>query len=469
MILGVGALDTRLVEVTGALMASKIHRSHDALQEALSLATSMTDMILPCSQVGIRADVAIHMEAANALWDQGEMGSSIRMLQALDDMKLLKNQTIVVGRSHLLSTTGDRVSVARLETADKVVDKYLAPALAELKGTTHGREAAQVFHQFAKFCDDQLQDPGGVEDLERLRILSKNKEEEVEYYDKLMSKSQTEKLRYKNDHAKAKKWLQMDREELNRHIKSREQFLYRCLENYLLALGASDDHNSTALRFSSLWFEHSDEKMANDAVFKQMGKVPSRKFAPLMNQLSSRLQKSDDQFQKILFDLVLRICTEHPYHGMYHIYAGAHTRASTNDISANSRKDAAAKIVGTLGRVEKTKDIWQAIAQTNKYYCQLAGEKDEKYRSGKKFNLKESPAATIFNKVIAKYRVPSPTMSIELSSSMDYSKVPCMVRLEPQFSIASGVSSPKIITATGDNGAKYKQLVRYLPQLIRSR
>lgn len=185
MIVGVEAIDTRLVEVSGALMASKIYRSHDAMQEALSLATSMTDLIHPCNQVKIRAEVAIHVEAANALWDQGELGSSIRMLQALDDTKLLKSQTIGVGRSHLLSTIGHRVSEARLEKADQVIEKYLAPALAELKGTTHGSEAAQVFHQFAVFCDDQLRDPDGLEDLERLRTLSKNKEEEVQYYSTL--------------------------------------------------------------------------------------------------------------------------------------------------------------------------------------------------------------------------------------------------------------------------------------------
>jgi ataxia telangiectasia mutated family protein len=53
-------------------------------------------------------------------------------------------------------------------------------------------------------------------------------------------------------------------------------------------------------------------------------------------------------------------------------------------------------------------------------------------------------------------------MQIELSPSLDYSKVPYMVRLEPQMSIASGVSLPKIITALGSNGARFKQLVRYL-------
>ncbi|KUJ09924.1 phosphatidylinositol 3 [Mollisia scopiformis] len=461
-IVGVAAIDTRLVEVNGALMASKIYRSHDGLQEALSLATSMTDLIHPCNQVAIKAEVAIHMEAANALWDQGEMGSSIRMLQALDDVKLLKSQTISVGRSHLLSTLGHRVSIARLEKADQIIEKYLAPALAELKGTSHGSEAGQVFHQFAVFCDEQLQDPDGLEDLARLEKLSKNKEEEVQYYDRLINeaRSSQDKAKYKQNQDKSKKWLKMDLEELQRHIKNREQFLQRCLENYLLALAASDDHNSNALRFSSLWFEHSGESLANEAVSKHMRQVPSRKFAPLMNQLSSRLQKSSDKFQQLLFDLVLRICTEHPYHSMYHVYAGVHTKANLSDQSAVSRKEAANKIVRSLEHVTGTKDIWQAILVSNKYYCQLAAEKKEEYRASKKFPIDKSQAARNLVAVFAKYRVPPPTMSIDLSPEADYSAVPIMIRLEPQLSIASGVSAPKIITAVGSNGTRYKQLVK---------
>lgn len=462
-IMGVEPIDTRLVEVNAALMASKIYRSHDALQEALSLATSMTDLMPSYSQAAIKAEVAIHMEAANALWDQGEMGSSIRMLQSLDDARLLKSQTIVVGRSQLLSTIGQRVSFARLEKADHVIARYLEPSLAELRGATSGSEAAEVFHQFALFCDQQLQDPDRVEDLERLRALCKHKEEEVETYDKLIRNAKSQdRSRYKQNLDKAKKWLKMDREEIQRHINSREQVLRWCLENYLLALKASDDHDNNALRFSSLWFQHYDEAIANEAVSKYMGQVPSRKFAPLMNQLSSRLQKSDDQFQQLLFDLVLRICTEHPYHGMYHIYAGVNTKANASDQSAIARSKAAKAVAQSLERSKASRDKWATMQVSNLAYCKLAAEKDDRYRASKKFVLKDSVAANDFNNMLLKHKVPPPTMSVDLSPTMDYSKVPIMVRLESQFSIASGVSAPKIIAAIGDNAVKYKQLVSSL-------
>ena len=458
------ALDTRFVEVQSALLTSNINRAHSALQESLSLATSMIGLIKPCFEVGVNAEVAIHLETANALWDQGEMTSSIGMLQSLDNALLLKKQTIPVGRSKLLSRLGQQVSIARLEKADRIIDKYLKPALKELRGRTTGSDPGEVFHQFAVFCDQQLQDPDSLEDLERLRKLSKDKAEEVKSYRKLYAEAPTpqEKKKYLDYLSKHQAWLKLDEEEFHRHNSSRDEFLRQCLENYLLSLAASDDHDGNALRFSALWLEHSEDSLANEAVSKHRKTVPSRKFAPLMNQLASRLQNTSVIFQQLLFDIVLQICTQHPYHGMYQIYAGAMSRANPRDESAVSRKAATGKIADKLAKQAATEQIWQAIQATNTYYVKLAGEKDEqRYKTGRKISLKDSPALGRLQAVFNKYKVPPPTMQIELSSALDYSDVPHMVRLEPQMTIASGVSLPKIISALGSNGAKFKQLVRY--------
>ena len=456
------------MEVQTALLTSALSRAHNALQESLSLATSLMDLIQPCQDLGLNLEVAVHLEAANALWDQGEMASSIGMLQALDDGPSLKRQSIRVGRSELLSKIGHQISVARLEKADRIIEKYLSPALKELKGKTSGNEAGQVFHQFAAFCDQQLQDPDGLEDLERLKKLSKMKRDEVAQLDMMMKQaaSPTEKSRYRSYHGKARSWLKLDEEELQRQKSIRDDFLHQSLENYLLALSASDDHDNSALRFSALWLEHSEEQLANEAVAKYLNNVPSRKFARLMNQITSRLQDSPNLFQQLLFSLVFRICTDHPYHGMYQIYAVANSRANSKDDSAISRNRASLNLLKAFNKMEKAERIWQSINATNRGYCSLAGEKDDqRYKGGQRLNLKESPAGTRLMGLILKYRIPPPTMRICLASDLDYSKVPLMVKFDAQMTIASGVSAPKILTAVANNGSKYKQLVRtYYPR-----
>ncbi|KAK0123635.1 Serine/threonine-protein kinase tel1 [Cadophora gregata] len=460
-IMHVQPIDTRIVEVETALLSSTINRAHGALQESLSLATSMMDLIKPCHDVGVNPEVAIQLEAANAMWDQGEMGSSVRMLQALDDGPLLKNQTIVVERSDLLTKTGYRVSVARLQGADKVINEYLRPALEELNGRTDGHVAGQVFHQFATFCDQQLQDPDSIEDLERLEQLTKNKENDVEELRKLYKRATGDKTNLKRNLNRNEAWLKLDREELTRHQSTRNEFVRQCLENYLLALAAFDEYDSNALRFSALWMEHSEKSLANEAVSKHLGQVPSRKFAPLMNQLTSRLQDTKEQFQILLFGLVLRICSEHPYHGMYQVYTGAVGEINHRDESSVSRRSAANKISRQLDKSKSVSQIWTSLQTCNRLYSALAREMNEqKYRSGRRIAVKDSIAATNLNNKFAKLGLPPSTMQIPLSPLCDYSKLPKVVRLDPVIKIASGVSAPKIIVAVSSNGAKFTQLVK---------
>jgi ataxia telangiectasia mutated family protein len=461
-IINVAALETSLVEVENALLASELTRAHNALQESLSVATFLMDLIPSCRELDLKVDAAIRLEASNALWDQGEFTSSIRMLQALEKERPAPGtkQDILIGRSKLLSQIGSRVSDARLEKPDKILEIYLKPALNELKGKNEGVDAGQVYHQFAVFCDQQLQDADGLEEVERLKKMKKTKEDHVKDLTKLFNTPSHRTKRVQDDLAKARSWLKLDKEELQRQVANRDEFLRQSLENYLLALSASDEHDNNALRFTSLWMEHSDTQLANEAVSKHLAHVASRKFAPLMNQLTSRLQETNVNFQQLLFALVLRIASDHPFHGMYQIYASANTPANRKDETAMLRHAAAVKLSKELGSKQKAASIWISIHQTNKYYCQLAAEKDEqKYKAGRKVSLRDSQAASKLNNAIFNYRIPSPTMQIKLAADMDYSKVPVMIRFDSAMTIASGVSAPKVITAVANNGEKFKQLV----------
>lgn len=463
-IINIGPVDTRSVEVQNALLTSELTRAHNALQESLSVATFLIDLISPCRDVDLKVDVAIRLEASNALWDQGELTSSIGMLHALEKEKTatLGKQDIKIGRSKVLSQIGSRVSDARMEKPDRILENYLKPALSELKGKTDGSEAGQVYHQFAVFCDQQLQDTDILDDIDRLKTLSKMNEDEVKDLNRLLSKTSSadQKDQLKRNLIKAKNWFKIHQEELQRQVTSREEFLRQSLENYLLSLSASDEHDNNALRFTALWLEHSETQLANEAVSKHLITVASRKFAPLMNQLTSRLQDTSVKFQRLLFALVLRTASDHPFHGMYQIYASANTRAASKDETATLRHAAAVKLTKELGNSTKAAAIWNSIGLTSKYYCQLADDKDpQKYRSGRKVSLKDSPAATKLNSAIAKYSIPSPTMHIHVAADMDYSRVPMLVKFEPVMQIASGISAPKIITAIANNGGKFKQLV----------
>ncbi|KAK1637242.1 phosphatidylinositol 3 [Colletotrichum phormii] len=456
--------EARQIEIRCMLMSSGIYRFHQATQECLNLSTSLVDLIGPCDELGIRVDAAIKIETANSLWDHGEMIHSIRMLQSINSDSSLKKQTIPVSHSDLLSKIGHQVSVAKLEKPHHIQKNYLEPALKDLKGNTQGQQAGNVYHQFAMFCDEQLQDQDNLKDLARLQSLRKGKSDEVSQLQDLISSTRDAHLkeRYKNHLGKANKWLSLDEQELRRVEQTRSEFVRLSLENYLLSLAASDEHNNDALRFTALWLERSEESATNEAVKKHLDKAPTRKFATLMNQLSSRLQdQPSSPFQKLLIQLVYKICLQHPYHGMYQIWSGSKVKIRKEDQVAVLRLKATEKVASLLQSTRSVADIWQAIDRTSAYYHRLAVDRDSnKFKAGQKMALKDVHSAQSLQNALAKYKIPPPTMQLEVSATMDYSDVPVISKLDPQMSIASGVSAPKIITAVGSDGKKYRQLVK---------
>ncbi|KAI8265028.1 Serine/threonine-protein kinase TEL1 [Colletotrichum sp. SAR 10_98] len=455
--------EARQIEIRSKLMSSGIYRFHQATQESLNVSTSLTSLIVPCEDLGLKVDAAVKIEAANSLWDHGEMIHSIRMLQGIDNDSSLKKQTIPVSRSDLLSKIGHQVSVARLEKPHHIQKNYLEPALKELKGKSEGQQAGRVYHQFAMFCDEQLQNQDGLEDLARLQSLRQGKSDEVAQLQSLIASTRDSQLktRYQSHLNRAKQWLSLDEQELRRVETTRSEFVRLSLENYLLSLIASDEYNNDALRFTALWLERSDEDATNEAVQKHLGKVPTRKFATLMNQLSSRLQNESNPFQKLLTTLVYNICVDHPYHGMYQIWSGSKVKPRKEDHVAQLRIRAAEKLAGLLQSNQAVAAIWQAIDRTSSYYHRLAVDRDNsKFKAGHKIALKEIHSAQSLVNALIKYHIPPPTMQLEVAADKDYSNVPTIASLDPQMSIASGVSAPKIITAIGTDGQKYRQLVK---------
>ncbi|KAG6006598.1 Serine/threonine-protein kinase tel1 [Claviceps maximensis] len=452
----------RQMQVESMILSSGIYRYHQATQECLNIATALTELIPQCKELNLHVDAAIRIEVANSLWDHGEMVTSIRMLQAIDRDSSLMKQNIRICRSDLLSRIGHKVSLARLENPHDIQKSYLGPALKELKRENNS-EAGAVYHQFATFCDEQLQDPDGLEDLARLRSLRKAKDEEVTDLKALIDSTKDTELKTRYSHvlSRERQWLELDEKELRRVEQTRSEFVHLSLENYLLSLISSEDFNNDALRFTALWLERSGEESTNKAVMKSLSLVPTRKFATLMNQLTSRLQSQDSTFQKLLFELIYNICVDHPYHGMYQIWSGTKARVQQKDDVAVQRVRATERVAQQLAATKSVAGIWLAINKTSKYYHGLAMEKDSsKYTLGAKIPVTDSTAGQYLVTYLARYQIPPPTLHIDVSATRDYSKVPMIHKLEPTMTIASGVSAPKIITAVGSNGVKYRQLVK---------
>ena len=463
-ILRVGQRDARKFESRAVLASSNFSRGHGALQTTLATATYLSQLVEPCEEVGVYIKAAASFEAANVLWDQNEMAASVSMLRDLNRQKNLPSQDIHIGRPKLLAKLGHRISEARLEKPDQIIDQYLIPAIKELGQHLESDEAGQVFHEFASFCDRQLQNQDTLEDFRRIEKLREQKESEIQDLERMIKSSDSlgkDKDNLKSHRTKAKQWYELDNREYVRLREGRQAFLRQSLENYLLSLKACDVYDKDALRFAALWLEHFETETANLAVQMYIADVSSRKLAPLMNQWSSRLLDDDSKFQSLLASLVLRICTEHPYHGMYQVFASSKTKGGRDD-AALSRNAAATNIVNQLKASKRASPTWLALHNSNINYVRFAVEKldDMRHKPGSKVPLRKSQSGQKLEHDVINYHIPPPTMTIDLRADCDYKDVPVIVRFQPEFTIASGISMPKILTSIASDGRKYKQLFK---------
>ncbi|KAL8710033.1 MAG: hypothetical protein Q9220_005304 [cf. Caloplaca sp. 1 TL-2023] len=456
--------DARIMEVRALLSSSQMTRRHGLLQNALAGATYLNRLVQPCNDLGLDISAAVQFESAGVLWDQGEMAASINMLQELDSTIGTGKHIIHVGKPQLLAKLGHEISEARLEKPDEIINRYLVPAIRELRGVTEGTEAGQVFHEFASFCDQQLQNPDSLEDFERIQKLRQIKEDEVHDLDKMIKSAGSqakEKDNLKQHRNKAKLWFDLDDREFQRLRENRQAFLRQSIENYLLALKACDKYDNGALRFSALWLQFYDSDIANEAVGQHLAHVGSRKFASMMNQWASRLQDAKSPFQRHLASLVFRICLDHPFHGMYQIFAGSKTKGGRDD-AALGRNRAVNRIVDELKAHKRSGPTWISIHNSNILFVRFAVERldDSKIKPGSKVALRKSTTGQRLEQDIENFRVPPPTMKIDLRADCDYSTVPRIERFNQEFTVASGISMPKIISAIADDGTKYKQLFK---------
>ncbi|OAG42830.1 hypothetical protein AYO21_02781 [Fonsecaea monophora] len=455
-----------LLEVQMTRQSLDVASSYEAPQFSLNRAMYLSQLTQLAESIGLKVDIAIHYDLAKTLWAQEEVSASIGILQGLGDRKDASTQAITVSRADILTDLGHKIAEARLEKPDEIIERYLAPAIRELQGPRTGAAAGRVFHNFAAFCDMQLQDTDNLDDFTRISKIRDRKMHEVRELDRMVRKAKNEQQRakLKTHLARAKTWYKLDEEEWRRVSQNRENLILRCLENYLLSMRASDDYSSDTLRFIALWLNQAESPTANAAVRKCLESVPTLKFAPLVNQLSSRLLDIQDDFQTLLKDLMFRICSDHPYHSLYQVFATSKSKAPPGDEVAASRFAAANLLTERVKQQSTSSAIWTTVHNTCVALNRVAveGLSDKDLKSGSKLPLRKLQNGPALEAQITKptTKIPPPTMNIPLRADRNYSKVPTSTMIDPTISVAGGVSAPKIATITASDGSRHKLLLK---------
>ena len=451
---------SKLLEARALLDVAEIARSGDNLQQALSASTQITMLSRQHEEIGLKISAAAAQETSTVLWATGELEASVKMLKDILATKNSESQDLPVGESGVLATIADRLAQARFERPDDILQKYLKPAIERLKGRTDGKEAGNVFHAFAAFCDQQLQNPSNIEEFNRISRMRQKKMkdlQDLQAITKSSRKSTADVREAEKAAVKARSWFEMDDEEYRKLSGSRDGYIHQSLQNYLRALHASNDHDISLLRFFAMWLEKCESAQANEVVTKHLDKVPSWKFVVLNNQLMSRLASEKTPFQAALARLITRIGTDHPYHIVHHMFAATRKPPHEDDIAAMSRCRAAQTI---RGRLERDTPLITKLFNANKDAMALAMASLDGINSSK-IAVKDFPAVNRYVNRVTSYKVPPTIVTIPLRPDRQYDDVPLIADIKPVMTICGGLSKPKALGLRGTDGKIYKQLFKY--------
>lgn len=346
---------------------------------------------------------------------------------------------------------------------------------------------ADVFHKCALFAEQQYQELMSSEEIKRLQVYRERKTQEIaerrQEIQRASNKKQAQEL--SGHQRKAEALFAQDTAQLNEFIGARDNYLRQAIEMLSLCLQASDSFDVDAvIRLCSLWFAN----FKNDVSVVQgtINRVPSRKFVFLAHQLSARLSVADapNANQNVLQSLLLRMCSEHPFHSLYQVYS---LQSSHSDSMSSRRRSSGVVLDGSQAdRAEAAFSIFERLVGTPDSTSRARSVKQlcNAYLEWAKYPIKSDPVITERRSrrdksdklPIPKHmsilrvkdlRVPVTTANTPLDPTMRYDNCVWILGYQDTFEVAGGINLPKICHCLGSDGVKYKQLVSSLRRKIR--
>ncbi|KAK0188952.1 hypothetical protein F5146DRAFT_1204581 [Armillaria mellea] len=459
------------VEKQCLLHISQVARREQQVQLALNSVIHAEKLMKP-----ITFDVS--EEFACVLWAQNEQKRAVEFLRSLRDGQSapLHDASKIAAMNACLGTW---TAEACLEKPSVIWRDFFLPAsevIAKCINETNRDSCAAVFHACAIFAAQQYQSIVKSPDSIRFRVYVQRKQQEIENRTSQRSRSGAE-LR---ELEKAKLVLEHDTARYGQILHERDTFLEHAITMYASCLTLSDQFDDDApIRLCSLWLAHFDEETLQASVSAAIRRIPSHKFIFLAHQLSARLSAKDQcNAQKTLKHLMMRMCTEHPFHSLYQVFClKTETGGTTKSTSTQreiwaDRRAAAMTIFNQLATkgpkiVKRSHDV-DLLCDVSLGWATYGIKNDQKYtKSPHKdghFPFPRVDGLKILKLIGAgngrPLDVPIMTAHTPIDLTMMYENCAWFNHFDTVFYTAGGINLPKITTCFDTGGKRYKQLFK---------
>ncbi|KAI5119125.1 hypothetical protein M0805_005731 [Coniferiporia weirii] len=483
----IGTMQSDLTLSLIQLEKSSLVRLSEAAREANQLQIALNSVVCAL-QMEDQPAFDVRKEFANVLWLQKERKFAVECLK--EEMKKRGRTSDVVQDALTLAKLGEWTSEACLEKPDFIHSNFFAPAIKLLLGDGEKNDGgsskdvrADVFHKCALFAEQQYHAIVQSPDIIRLKVYSERKKQELREREETLRKTSSTSTKWQEltqHQRRAKALYEQDTAQFIEVTGARDKYLNQAIQMLSLCLEASDSHDVDAtIRMCSLWFANFAIDSLSSAIPTAVSKVPSRKFVFLAHQLSARLSASESQKttnQTVLQSLLLRMCSEHPFHSLYQVYSlqsstigtgsSSRRRSNANELETYSQIDRATAATDIFDRLQdshecadKARDV-RLLCDAYLEWAKYSIKKDPVFTERKRKKEPIQIPKTLGIRKISNLRVPVTTADTPLDPSMRYNDCVWIQCYAPHFETAGGINLPKISYCIGSDGAKYKQLFK---------
>ena len=396
--------------------------------------------------------------SAQTFWNQNQTSMAISMMKNIqDDIHLPGGISIL--KSKVQALLVQWMAYSRQELPSIIYNTYVEPTYQSW--LVKGQEDPESYKMFAEFCEDQSKSRNLNNQIIKLEKQVNGKRQEMDDLKSHYSKTTvhaTERKGVQKYYSKLKAQYNSEVSDLDNAKTVKNNFNVKAVEFYLrggILVGSSDEELID--KFFSLWLEDTSNDEINQIISDLIMYMPKYRLVSWASQLISRLSSEVSLSQKVIQELVIQLCEEHPYHCLYHLISliehGAHVEANYDKFM--------------ISKVNIAKSLWSRIdkggVETHiREFCHKAVELSKyKVARGKTLNLdKVTSLGTYWVNGLSP--IPPPTYGLPLDPTKEYKDIPLFHQIDTKVSIAkTGLSLPKIARFILTNGKEHRIILKH--------
>ncbi|XP_024944918.1 serine-protein kinase ATM isoform X2 [Cephus cinctus] len=260
----------------------------------------------------------------------------------------------------------------------------------------------------------------------------------------------------------SKKQSRNDVAELENIQMEKNMYLLLAMRYYMQTLQETEDHNFIIFRLVSLWLDNTSDEKLNDLFDKNLDRIASHKFIPLVPQLAPHLNDDLSQgFAMKIYMLLMRCAKEHPHHTLPVLLALAQLYKDyeyTKKLppKPEQRVRGAQKLINELlyshikPIIKNMTTLTDALVQFANY--EFTRNKISKTckipRQQKIYNVKD-----LIHTIV-------PSLPIDIKVNRDYQEIIGVRKYSEIFESVGGINAPKKVTCVGTDGISRNQLLK---------